>query len=81
MSEIVSGLVVDTDRMAAAALTASTDLLVERRAISALFDDPSAGQPDVRDVQSGDPAAYLGANDLIIDAVLGRARKYLRGSS
>jgi 3-carboxy-cis,cis-muconate cycloisomerase len=82
MSEIVSGLVVDTERMRAAALTASSDLLVERRAMSALFDDPGAGQPDLReDAHSGDPAAYLGANDLIIDAVLGRARKYLRGSS
>jgi 3-carboxy-cis,cis-muconate cycloisomerase len=82
MSEIVSGLTVDTERMRAAALTASTDLLLERRTLSALFDDPAAGQLDIHnDVHSADPAGYLGANDLIIDAVLERAGSYLRGSS
>ncbi len=54
----------------------------EQRAIAALFrndsaDDDSAANDSADDDLTGvDPGAYLGANDLLIDAALDRARRW-----
>jgi 3-carboxy-cis,cis-muconate cycloisomerase len=66
-TELVSGLQVNVDRMAETVATARNSLLAERRSISG--DD------------TGEPGAYLGANDLFIDAALRRARRHLGESA
>ncbi len=64
-TELLTGLDVDAHQMRSTLDSVSDDVLAERRSLSALFDG-AATTPD-------DPATYLGANDLIIDAVLERA--------
>ena len=64
-TELLTGLDVDAHRMRSTLDSVSDDVLAERRSLSALFDG-AATAPD-------DPTTYLGANDLIIDAVLERA--------
>jgi 3-carboxy-cis,cis-muconate cycloisomerase len=59
-SELMAGLGVDAARMHANAESALTDLLAEQRAFN----------PDA----TGGPTDYLGANHVLIDAVLDRAR-------
>jgi 3-carboxy-cis,cis-muconate cycloisomerase len=74
-TELLEGLRVDAERMAATARAARADLLAERRALAAVLeraDDGPGAEPD-------DPAAYLGAADLLVDAVLERARAALAG--
>lgn len=63
-SELLAGLVIDTER-AAANLAAVGDLLAEQRLMTEL---------------TGRPArfGYTGATDLLVDAVLQRARHYLK---
>ena len=62
-TELVSGLRVNVDRMTETVASERDSLLAERRSI--VGDDLGA------------PIAYLGATDLIIDAALGRARRFL----
>jgi hypothetical protein len=52
--------------MLATLRAAGADVLAERRAL------PRRADPDTG--QEADPAGYLGATDLIIDAILDRAR-------
>ena len=63
-AELLAGLRVDTERMAARVREQATTLLAERRGLAAL-----AGEPDA------DPAHHLGATDEIIEAVLSRAQE------
>lgn len=71
-SELTGGLRVDAERMRATAMAASDDLLAERRSLTTLF--PGA-------VVDDDLASYLGATDQLIDAVIGRARTFLKENS
>jgi 3-carboxy-cis,cis-muconate cycloisomerase len=63
-TELLSGLLVDAERMRTNAEAATDDLLAEGRSLS---DDGSMRRPD----------GYLGATDLLIDSVLARARRQL----
>jgi len=63
-SELLGGLRVDAARMAATARAAAPALLAEQRGLAAVL----GGDP------ARDPEAYLGATDLLVDAVLDRAR-------
>lgn len=65
-AELLAGLQVHTGRMRDTARRASADLLAERDGLPV----PAGG--------SDDPAAYLGANDHIIDVVRTRAAAYLK---
>jgi 3-carboxy-cis,cis-muconate cycloisomerase len=65
-SELATGLRVNTVRMRATAETARDDLLAEQRSLASLTDSGSK-----------DLTGYLGATNLVIDAVLERARPYL----
>lgn len=58
--ELLDGLVVDQARMAANAAGAAHALTAEQESLGG---------------RGGDPASYLGANDLLIDAALDRARR------
>jgi 3-carboxy-cis,cis-muconate cycloisomerase len=60
-TELLTGLHVDSGRMAATATAATSSLLAEQRAVN-----PDAASDDLSD--------YLGASDQVIDAVLARAR-------
>jgi len=68
-SELLSGLRVDAERMRSNADAAADDLLAEDRSLGADLGTPHA------------PGDYLGANDLLIDAVLVRARNHLGNAS
>lgn len=61
-TELLEGLRVDTDRMAANAEAAARSLLAEQTSLAA----PSVGEPAARLVD------YLGASDELVDAVLAR---------
>ena len=63
-TELLAGLSVDRDRMAATARAAASGLLAEQRSMAAVLDAEPAD----------DPAGYLGAADLVLDEVLGRVR-------
>jgi 3-carboxy-cis,cis-muconate cycloisomerase len=63
-AELVEGLEVHSEKMAATVQRAMPGLLAERAAIRAL-----TGRP----VEAGDPSDYLGATQSIIDATLDRA--------
>jgi 3-carboxy-cis,cis-muconate cycloisomerase len=65
-SELVSGLRVHADRMRATLVSSGPDVLAELRALDEL--------PGARRRPGDGPTDYLGATDLIIDAVLDRAR-------
>jgi len=71
-TELLTGLHVDADRMRSTVDSASEDLLAERRSLSAQLNGARTAAVD-------DPATYLGANDLIIDAALQRAHPHLGG--
>ncbi|TWP36611.1 lyase family protein [Leekyejoonella antrihumi] len=64
-TELVTGLRVDTERMRCTAQSAAESLLAERRSIAALFDEEPTDT---------EPENYLGAAELLIDAVIDRAR-------
>jgi 3-carboxy-cis,cis-muconate cycloisomerase len=66
-TELVSGLRVDTRRMAETVATARDVLMAERRSV--------AGDAD------GRPEDYLGTADRFVDLALTRARTYLEGAS
>ena len=68
-TELVTNLVVHADRMREIAVAARDDLLAEARSLRELT---GATQP------LSDPADYLGATDLLIDAVLKRADHFLQ---
>jgi 3-carboxy-cis,cis-muconate cycloisomerase len=70
-TELLTGLWVDADRMRATA-DAAGDLLAERRSLADVAGTADVAPPDV--------ASYLGANDLIVDAVLERAGRWLKGA-
>jgi len=71
-SELVTGLRVHPDRMLATLEAAGPDVLAERRALDAL--PGAASTSDADGPGTDEPDSYLGATDLIIDAVLDRAR-------
>lgn len=71
-TELVTGLRVHPDRMRATLEAAGPDVLAERRALDAL--PRSSPGPYPGPDPGSDPSRYLGATDLIIDAVLDRAR-------
>jgi 3-carboxy-cis,cis-muconate cycloisomerase len=75
-TELLTGLRVNTGRMRANAEAGAGDLLAERRSLAEAGDGAEAGA-----VSSWDITSYLGANDLIIDAVLERASLRLKGAS
>src|SRR3954447_887421 len=63
VGELLEGLRVDADRMGATARAAAPALLAEQRGIAAALGGDAAS----------DPEAYLGAAELLVDAVLDRA--------
>jgi 3-carboxy-cis,cis-muconate cycloisomerase len=72
--ELLAGLRVNTGRMRATAESAAQDLLAESRALAGLF---AAAGPGSGASATG-TAGYLGANELIIDAILERAASHLK---
>jgi 3-carboxy-cis,cis-muconate cycloisomerase len=67
-TELVSGLRVDTRRMAETVATARDVLMAERRSVGG-------------DDADGRPEDYLGVTDRFVDLALTRARAYLEGAS
>ena len=74
-TELLAGIDVHPDRMAATLAAAAPDALAEQRSIADLIADPPEGFGRV-----SDPAAYLGAAEPLLDAVLDRARRHLKHS-
>ena len=72
-TELLTGLRVDAARMRATAQAAAEDLLAERRWL--------ADVAEADEVAPADGASDLGGNNLIIDAVLERAARWLKGAS
>jgi 3-carboxy-cis,cis-muconate cycloisomerase len=70
VTELLRGLRVDTARMQATVDAAAADLLAERRGLRDALGAPPA--------DAADPAGYLGAADLLVDAVLHRARSVVK---
>ena len=67
VTELLEGLHVDPVRMGANAARSADDLLAEARSVAAV----------VGGVAPTQPAEYLGATDLLVDAAVGRARLHL----
>jgi 3-carboxy-cis,cis-muconate cycloisomerase len=67
-SELLAGLEVDAERMAATVAGAADALLAERRSVAGADADP-------------DPRTYLGITEALVSAVLARADTYLEGRS
>ncbi|MCW2867197.1 MAG: fumarate lyase [Marmoricola sp.] len=69
VAELLEGLHVDTDAMAARVRAEASSLLAEQRSVRAVVEEPD---PD-RGSPPPDPTHYLGATDALIDRVLARA--------
>jgi len=65
-AELLTGLHVDTGRMARLVQVAGSGLLAEQRSLAGMYDDTAT--PDF------DPTHYLGSADAIIDELVARAR-------
>jgi 3-carboxy-cis,cis-muconate cycloisomerase len=70
-TDLLRGLQVHADRMRATVDVALPAILAERQSLAGLADGADRAPDD-------DPATYLGATDLLIDAVLERAARYGR---
>ena len=72
VTELLAGLRVDADRMAATLAGAAAGVLSERRSLASQIRPEGAGAPG-----GEGPASYLGAAGALVDAALARAAAYL----
>jgi 3-carboxy-cis,cis-muconate cycloisomerase len=86
-TELLTGLRVDAERMRATSQAAAADLLAERRSLAGAATDRSATDPSATDGERATPdgdaelSSYLGASELLVDAALERAARWLKAVS
>lgn len=84
-TELLTGLSVDEGRMRTAAHAVAQELLAERRSLAAAAAGADLADADLASFTGlasfPDPASYLGATDLLVDAALERAGRWLKAAS